>query len=59
VRGWTKLHPEVPAEHRGTYLGFKTLSVLPAGVGPDLNDLDDDGVYEQSRDFMVTFAEAN
>lgn len=48
-----------PGVHRGTYLGFKTLSVLPAGVGPDLNDLDDDGVYEQSRDFMVTFAEAN
>lgn len=45
--------------HRGTYAGFKTLSVLPAGVGPDLNNLDDDGIYEQSRDFMVTFVEAN
>lgn len=48
-----------PGAHRGTHAGFKTLSVLPAGVGPDLNQLDDDNIYEQSRDFMVTFAEAN
>lgn len=48
-----------PGVHRGTYAGFKTLSVTPAGVGPDMNDLDDDGIYEQSRDFMVTFVEAN
>ena len=48
-----------PGVHRGTYAGFKALSVLPAGVGPDMNDLDDDSIYEQSRDFMVTFAEAN
>ncbi len=45
--------------HRGTYAGFKTLSVLPGDVGPDMNNLDDDGIYEQSRDFMVTFVEAN
>lgn len=48
-----------PGVHRGTYVGFKALSVLPAGVGPDMNKLDDDGIYEQSRDFMVTFAEAS
>lgn len=48
-----------PGTHRGTYAGFKALSVQPAGTGPDLNDLNDDGIYEQSRDFMVTFAEAS
>lgn len=48
-----------PGTHRGTYAGFKALSVIPAGTGPDLNDLDDDGIYEQSRDFMVTYTEAS
>ena len=48
-----------PGVHRGTWGGFKTLSVLPGGVGPDLNNLDDDGIYEQSRDFVVTFVEPN
>ena len=28
VRGWTKLHPEVPAEHRGTYLGMAHPAVV-------------------------------
>ena len=28
VRGWTKLHPEVPAEHRGTYLGLAHPAVV-------------------------------
>jgi isoamylase len=28
VRGWTKLHPEVPAEHRGTYLGMAHPAVI-------------------------------
>lgn len=41
----------------GTVAGFSVLSVLPGGTGPDLNNLDDDGIYEQSRDFMVTFVE--
>ncbi len=50
----TKLGPGV---HTGTLAGFRVLSILPAGVGPDLNNLDDDGIYEQSRDFMVTFVE--
>jgi len=48
-----------PGTHRGVYAGFKALSVQPDNVGPDLNDLDDDGIYEQSRDFLVTFTEAN
>lgn len=56
IMGAAKLGPGV---HRGTYAGFKTLSVLPGGIGPDMNNLDDDGIYEQSRDFMVTFVEAN
>lgn len=33
-------------------------SVLPWGVGPEIPPADDK-IYEQSRDFMVTFAEAN
>ncbi len=28
VRGWTKLHPEVPPEHRGTYLGMAHPAVI-------------------------------
>ena len=28
VRGWTKLHPEVPAEQRGTYLGMAHPAVV-------------------------------
>jgi isoamylase len=28
VRGWTKLHPEVPAEERGTYLGMAHPAVI-------------------------------
>lgn len=45
--------------HRGVVAGYNVMSVLPEGVGPDLNNLDDDGIYEQSRDFMVTFVEPN
>lgn len=48
-----------PGVHRGVWGGFTVLSVLPGGVGPDLNNLDDDGIYEQSRDFLVTFVEPN
>lgn len=48
-----------PGIHRGTFASYKTLSVMPESVGPDMNNLDDDGIYEQSRDFMVTFVEAN
>ena len=52
----TKLGPGV---HTGTVVGFDLKAVQPAGIGPDLNNLDDDGIYEQSRDFMVTFSEPN
>ena len=48
-----------PGVHRGVIAGFTVLAVQPDTVGPDLNDLDDDGIYEQSRDFMVTFVEAS
>lgn len=48
-----------PGVHRGTVLGYRVQNVIPAGVGPDLNDLEDDSIYQQSRDFMVTFAEAS
>jgi hypothetical protein len=33
-------------------------SVLPAGGGPEIPP-GDDKIYEQSRDFVVTFTEAN
>lgn len=48
-----------PGIHRGTVAGFTVLAVQPDTVGPDLNNLDDDGLYEQSRDFMVTYVEAS
>lgn len=44
--------------HTGQYVGFKCLSVMPWGVGPEIPPTDDK-IYEQSRDFMVTFIEAN
>lgn len=44
--------------HTGTVLGFLVRSILPEGVGPEIPPADD-GIYEQSRDFMVTFIEAN
>lgn len=47
-----------PGVHTGVVLGFRVNSVLPEGVGPEIPPADD-GIYEQSRDFMVTFLEAN
>lgn len=44
--------------HAGEVVGFNVRSVLPVGVGPAIPP-GDDGIYEQSRDFMVTFIEAN
>lgn len=38
--------------------GFGVVSVLPWGEGPDIPP-GEDGIYETSRDFMVTFVEAN
>lgn len=48
-----------PGTHRGTVAGFDVKAVQPDVVGPDLNGGEDDGIYEQSRDFIVTFAEAS
>ena len=42
----------------GTVATYKVLSVLPEYVGPYI-EATDDGIHEQSRDFMVTFIEAN
>jgi|ERR1044072_3836003 hypothetical protein len=44
--------------HTGVVLGFRVRSVMPWGVGPEIPP-DDNKIYEQSRDFMVTFVEAN
>lgn len=44
--------------YNGTVLGIRVKSVLPAGVGPEIPP-GEDRIYEQSRDFMVTFVEAN
>lgn len=42
----------------GVVVGFKVNSVLPEGINPEIPP-GDDKIYEQSRDFMVTFVEAN
>lgn len=44
--------------HTGVVKTFAVRSVLPEGVGPYI-EAGDDGIHEQSRDFMVTFIEAN
>lgn len=44
--------------HRGTVAGFRVNSVMPWGVGPEIPPASD-RILEQSRDFMVTFTEAN
>jgi hypothetical protein len=47
-----------PGVHTGVIAGYHVCSVLPWGVGPEIPP-GDDKIYEQSRDFMVTFIEAN
>lgn len=44
--------------HTGMVIGYRVCGILPEGVGPEIPPADD-GIYEQSRDFMVTFIEAN
>ncbi len=44
--------------HTGVVLGFNVNSVMPWGVNPEI-PISGDEIYEQSRDFMVTFREAN
>lgn len=39
-------------------ISYDVMAVLPWGVNPEIPP-GDDKIYEQSRDFMVTFAEAN
>lgn len=47
-----------PGVHKGIINGFQVNSVLPEGVGPEIPP-GDEKIFEQSRDFMVTFVEAN
>lgn len=42
----------------GFVKGFKVCSILPEGTGPEIPP-GDSGIYEQSRDFVVTFLEPN
>lgn len=44
--------------YTGSVLGFRVCSILPLGAGPEIPP-GEDGIYEQSRDFMVTFLEVN
>lgn len=44
--------------HTGVVGAYEVNSVRPEGVNPEM-PVGDDGIYEQSRDFMVTFQETN
>jgi hypothetical protein len=44
--------------HTGLIAGFQVHSVIPLGTNPEIPP-GDDKIFEQSRDFMVTFTEAN
>lgn len=44
--------------YTGEVLTYQVRSVLEWGAGPEI-PVGDDRIYEQSRDFMVTFIEAN
>lgn len=45
-----------PGAHTGMIEGVRVLSITRAGVGPDMSD-DAADIYEQSRDFKVTYQE--
>lgn len=47
-----------PGVKTGFILGFKVCSIIPEGTGPEIPP-GDSNIYEQSRDFMVTFLESN
>lgn len=47
-----------PGVHTGTVKGYSVKAALPDGVGPEIPPADD-GIFEQSRDFLVTFSEPN
>ena len=44
--------------YTGVVKGYKVNSVLPLGANPEM-PAGEEGIYEQSRDFMVTFQEIN
>ena len=44
--------------HTGVVKGFRVCSILPESTNPYFGPADDN-IHEQSRDFMVTFIEAN
>lgn len=45
-----------PGMHTGIINGYQVNSAVPVSVGPEM-PVGDDKIYEQSRDFVVTFAE--
>ena len=47
-----------PGVHTGIVGNYRVNSVLPRGTNPAMPP-GDDKIYERSRDFMVTFKEAN
>lgn len=47
-----------PGVHTGVIAGATVRSVLRESVGPDLSD-DEAGIFEQSRDFKVTYITPN
>ena len=47
-----------PGAHTGVIAGVAVRSITRESVGPDLSD-EEIGVFEQSRDFKVTYIEAN
>lgn len=47
-----------PGAHTGEIAGITVRSVIREQVGPDISD-DDASIYQQSRDFLVTYVEQN
>jgi hypothetical protein len=47
-----------PGVHTGTVKGYSVKAALPDGIGPEIPPIED-GIFEQSRDFLVTFSEPN
>lgn len=47
-----------PGAHTGEIAGVAVRSVMREQVGPDISD-DDAGIFQQSRDFLVTYVEQN
>ena len=47
-----------PGVHTGDVLTYSVKAITQEGIGPEIPP-GDDGILEQSRDFMVTFSEPN